>query len=247
VGPDGPSGSARRCWCAGPRPTTPAPTLDGIQIPILYHFGGRPLGHQPPSSWTRFDFYPGGFGAEYGARHRRHRRRGHPPGDRPASGTASAKVDLLDSGAYLAVPLNDALLASPWGGRRPQLRRPVSLPLVLSGQFSSASRRSTSTTRARLDFHPKGSRHSLQLFGFGSDDLLKVVFAPGGSSNEFRVNNHTGFQRLVAAWDVPRGPAHQTACSFFAGKNENSIGLDILQVDQDDNVLGRPRAPWRCR
>src|SRR5205814_10516945 len=122
------------------------------------------------------------------------------------------------------------------------------LPLVLSGQSVRVSP-VYSDYQARLDFHPTGSRHALQLFGFGSDDLLKVVFAPGGSSTEIQINNHTGFQRLVAAWTY-RGDRLTNRVQLFAGKNESSFGVSIFQRDQDDNVAGVrerlevPLAPW---
>ncbi|HEY8210860.1 MAG TPA: energy transducer TonB, partial [Myxococcaceae bacterium] len=227
----------------GSSPNDTGTYLDGIQIPILYHFGGGPSVINPELV-DKIDFYPGGFGAEYG------RAIGGivDVGTRPVIDSqwhGSAKVDLLDSGAYLAVPLNDALSLSV-GGRRSYVD--LFLPLVLSGQSVRVSP-VYFDYQLRLDFHPKGSRHQLQLFGFGSDDLLKVVFAPGGSDQDIEINNHTGFQRLVAAWTY-RGDRLTNRLQVFAGKNENSIGLDIFQVDQDDNVLGVrerlevPVTPW---
>ncbi|HYV45533.1 MAG TPA: energy transducer TonB [Myxococcaceae bacterium] len=227
----------------GASPNDTGTYLDGIQIPILYHFGGGPSVINPEFV-DKIDFYPGGFGAEYG------RAIGGivDVGTRPVIDPqwhGSAKVDLIDSGAYLAVPLGDALSLS-LGGRRSYVD--LFLPLVLNAQSVRVSP-VYFDYQLRLDFHPKGSRHALQLFGFGSDDLLKVVFAPGGNSNDIQINNHTGFQRLVAAWTY-RGETFTNRLQLFAGKNENSFGLDLLRRDQDDNVLGvRERAeltltPW---
>jgi TonB family protein len=227
----------------GSSPNDTGTYLDGIQIPILYHFGGGPSVVNPELV-DKIDFYPGGFGAEYG------RAIGGivDVGTRPVidpQWRGSAKVDLIDSGAYLAVPLGDSVSLS-LGGRRSYVD--LLLPLVLNSQSVRVSP-VYFDYQARLDFHPKGSRHALQLFGFGSDDLLKVVFAPGGNSSDIQINNHTGFQRLVAAWSY-HGDAFTHRLQLFAGKNENSLGLDVLRVDQDDNVLGvRERAelilsPW---
>ena len=227
----------------GSSPNDTGTYLDGIQIPILYHFGGGPSVINPELV-DKIDFYPGGFGAEYG------RAIGGivDVGTRPVIDPqwhGSAKVDLIDSGAYLAVPLGDAVSLS-FGGRRSYVD--LLLPLVLNGQSVRISP-VYFDYQTRLDFHPKGSRHAIQLFGFGSDDLLKVVFSPGGNSSDIQINNHTGFQRLVAAWTY-RGDALANRLQLFAGKNENSIGLDVLRVDQDDNVVGlRERAelafsPW---
>ena len=222
----------------GASPNDTGTYLDGVQIPLLYHFGGGPSVVNP-AFVDRIDFYPGGFGSEYG------RAIGgivdvatRSPRDDAWHGSAS--VDLIHSGAYLSVPLTKGLTVSA-AGRRSYID--LFLPLVLRGSSAVVSP-FYYDYQARLDWRPEGSRHALQLFGFGSNDFLRVVVGRSGAS-DLQLNNRQWFQRLVLGWSW-RGDALTHRAQLFVGRNGASIGVGTAQRNQDDDVLGlRERLEWK--
>jgi len=223
----------------GASPNDTGTYLDGVQIPLLYHFGGGPSVINPEFV-DKIDFYPGGFGAEYG------RAIGGivDVGTRtPVEGEfhGSASVDLINSGAYVAAPIVKGLTVSA-AARRSYID--AFLPLVLRGSSTVVSP-FYYDYQGRVDYHPEGSRHSFQLFAFGSDDELKVVVGRGGTS-DLQLNNQQWFQRAVAGWTY-RGDAFSQRAQLYVGRNGESTGVGTIRRDQRDDVLGlRERLEWKA-
>ncbi|HET6347131.1 MAG TPA: TonB-dependent receptor, partial [Myxococcota bacterium] len=80
------------------------------------------------------------------------------------------------------------------------------------------------------------SRHKLQLFLMGSNDLLEVIASPSTSA-PFEVNVNSGFQRLLGAWTW-RGPDVTVRTAAFVGLDQASTGVGTLKVDSPARSLG---------
>ena len=223
----------------GSSPNDTGVYFDGIQLPLLYHFGGGPSVVNPELV-DRIDFYPGGFGSEYG------RAIGGivdvGPRDLALDGLVhvSGKVDLIDAALYVSAPI-------PWvpglsfsvSGRRSYVD--ALLALVLQGTTLIAP--SYYDWQAKVDYHPPGSQHSFGLFVFGSDDLLKVVMGRG-SPTSLELNTQQGFVRVEGAWAF-RGEKFVNKVQLFGGINSQSFGIASLRFDENDVVGGlRERAEY---
>jgi TonB family protein len=216
----------------GASPNDTGTYIDGVQLPLIYHFGGGPSVINP-EFLDRIDFFPGGFGANYG------RAIGgivdvytRPAKDNEFHG--SAKIDLLDSGAYLSAPIVEGLTVS-FAARRSyvDLVLKAVLPLVSSSAVAVAPQ--YYDYQARLTYRPTGSKHMFELFFLGSDDILTV--ASSDPANNFTVNNHTGFQRLVGTWIYRDGPL-TVKTSPYVGLDEQSTGVGTIKIDTPAQIAG---------
>ena len=148
-----------------------------------------------PEFLDRIDFYPGGFGAEYG------RAIGgiidvdtHSPKE---EWHGSAKVDLLDADFYLQAPIVEGLTVSA-AARRSYVDAVLAAALPIISANSPTVAPSYYDYQLRVDYRPPRSNQQWGLFFFGSDDVLDVV--DNGSGTQVSVNEHMGFQRLAASW-----------------------------------------------
>lgn len=219
----------------GTSPNDSASYMDQVQLPLLYHFGGGPSVINP-EFLDRIDFYPGGFGPEYG-----HAiggiidifTRGHED-DR---WHGSAKIDLIDTGVYLDAPIAPGLSVAA-AARRSYID--VLLPPILGALGAGGTLISPRyyDYQFRADDHPKGSRNYLKLFFFGSDDMLSIVTGTGVAGPAgFSINNHVAFQRLVGTW-VYRNDRFTSTFEPYVGLTLNSIGVQIFRNDQNDSTGG---------
>ncbi len=214
----------------GSSPNDTGVYFDGIQIPLLYHFGGGPSVVNPELV-DRIDFYPGGFGAEYG------RAIGGvvDVGPRTAAADglvhATAKADFIDAAAYAsAQPLPG--LSMSVSGRRSYVD--ALLPLVLRG--TTVISPEYTDYQAKVDYRPPGTRHSVGLFAFGSEDTLHAVIGRGSSTN-IDINTAQGFFRVEGAWGYA-GDRFTHKAQVYAGLNTQSFGVGELRADQLDRVGG---------
>ncbi|MBS1149955.1 MAG: TonB-dependent receptor [Myxococcaceae bacterium] len=222
----------------GSSPNDTGVYFDGIQLPLLYHFGGGPSVVNPELV-DRIDFYPGGFGAEYG------RAIGGlvdvAPRDVALDGLvhASAKVDLIDAAAYLSVPILPGLSVSV-SGRRSYID--ALLGLVLRGTTLVSP--AYYDYQGKLDYRPPGSKHAVGLFVFGSFDELKVVIGRG-STTSAEINTQQGFLRVEGYWSY-RDDRATNKLQLFGGTNNTSFGISVLRFDGNDVVAGlRERFDYR--
>ena len=216
----------------GASPNDTGTYLDGVQLPLLYHFNGGPSVINP-EFLDRVDFYPGGFGAEYG------RAIGgivdvYTRKQDSSEWHGSAKVDLIDAGAYVTVPISKSFSISA-AFRRSYID--VVLPFILRRARSTA----TATPRyydyqLRLDYHPPESKHSFKVFFFGSDDLLKIV-NKDNVANSFQLNQHIGFERLMGAWTY-RSQGLTLVAEPYVGHSLNNNGSGLLLLNQSSFNAG---------
>jgi TonB family protein len=214
--------------------------FDGVQLPLIFHFGGGPSVVNP-EFLDRIDFFPGGFGGRYG------RAIGGvldiaSRAARPDRVRGSAKIDLIDTGVFVSVPLTDSLLLS-LAARRSYIELPLKLVLKLSDAASTIVP-SYYDYQARLSLHKIESKHQFDLMVMGSDDLLSVVSTPTTGA-QLSINAHQGFQRLSGTWRYAHD-AFSSKALVFAGFDENSFGIGQAKVDSPAFVLGmREDLSWR--
>lgn len=217
--------------------------LDGVDIPLLFHLLDGPSVINT-EFLDRLDFYPGGFGAEYG------RAIGgivdvatRSPKDDQWHG--SAKADLIDSGLFLSAPILPGLTVSA-AARRSYLANelPYVLPLFTSAGILVAP--TYYDYQFRLDYKPPSyPNNTFRLFVFGSDDVLNVIAdgeLPGGAT--FSLNDHQDFQRYSGSWVFRSGKLTISSVPFV-GRNGSDIGTGLLQIADTDHVYGlREKVDW---
>lgn len=221
----------------GANPQDSGVYFDGVEIPVLYHFGG--LTSVVNAEFLEdISFYPGGFGAYYG---------------RATAGIVDvasrelklnnfrgyAEVDLIDSGFFFAGPLQVGELPRitfAFAARRSYIDGilPVILDAVIGpdGQGIIASPVYWDY-QAKVETTPLPN-HRLSLFLFGSDDDLKVVQRGVGGGNVFDIGLHTTFHRLVGEWRWRIGPGIRHSLKPFVG---------LTQITFDANNSGEAGGP----
>jgi outer membrane receptor protein involved in Fe transport len=188
-----PGGAGGALIVRGANPADSAVMLDGVAIPLLYHFGG--LTSVVNSEFlSDVTFLPGGFGAQYG---------------RATAGVAevqsaplacervraSASVDLLDADLYGCVPLGRWRLAA--ATRRSYID--AFLPSIMEGAADEGES-PTVVSPVYFDYQLKAEttrgRGRLQIFAFGSRDSLKVTRATSQEDADFNLGGTLAFHRV---------------------------------------------------
>ncbi|MEW5853626.1 MAG: TonB-dependent receptor [Myxococcota bacterium] len=221
----------------GASPESSGVYMDGVQVPLLYHFGGLTSVVNPEFLET-IDFYPGGFGAKYG---------------RATAGIVDVKsrnlrfdqyrgyaeVDLFDSGFFFGGPVT--LWGDPVDSDAPNPRRvtfaaagrrsyiDAIIPFALSIFLPPGAGALTVAPvywdyQAKLEYRPL-SAHTFSLFTFGSDDYLRVIAAGGQDAGQFGLSAHTQFHRIVGKWDYRIHPRLTNSFQVFAGMNDLTAGF----------------------
>ena len=166
--------------------------IDGVNVPVLYHFGGlrSTVNSEMIEALT---FVPGGYQADHGlglggivdVDTRKPRTDGlH----------GYAQMDLLDGSLMLEGPLTKTLSFAV-AGRRSWID--VTLPLFTTSTFQLSP--VYYDYQARLSWRPSG-RDVVDLFLFGSDDQLSLLARVKDDALNATVDSHTFFHRAVLNW-----------------------------------------------
>ena len=205
--------------------------VDGMPIPILYHFYGLTSVFDP-EFLDRIDFLPGGFGARYG---------------RATAGVVnivtrdlqcetwrgSAKIDIIDASAFGCLPVGKWHLG--FAVRRSYID--AILPTVLSHISNNPDEGTLTISPVYWDYQARAqttwSHHAISLSAYGSDDDASIIRTGALSALNVSVSVHQGFHRLIAIdrWrpsdilslTTTLSPAYQL--QNFGSENE-AIGLD---------------------
>lgn len=186
------------------RGSNPADTgiyIDGVEIPILYHFLGL-TSVLPPDFLENIQFYPGGFSAKY---------------SRATAGIVdvttrdldcdrwrlNAEIDFVDSAAYTCVPIGEWSVAA--AVRRSYFD--LFIPFILDAVVDDDEGRITASP-VYTDYQIKAERvfgnHRLTLFTFGSSDDLEFIRT--GSAEDVNVDSSLDqyFNRMVVRdrWNI---------------------------------------------
>jgi TonB family protein len=184
----------------GSNPDDSGVFIDGHRVPLLFHFLGGPS-ILNPEFLDRIDLYPGGFPSRFG----------RAIGGIVSVDTRSArsdgfhgsgKVDLLDSGAYVRVPVgkHGALAVA---GRRSYLdfmiglfvpeQEPGNTLIVVPVYYDY---------QARFDYD-FGREGKASLFAIGSADTLDVLSEDADDEESLSLNSAIRFFRLIGSYKRP--------------------------------------------
>jgi TonB family protein len=215
----------------GSGPNDTGTYIDGIELPLLFHFLAGPS-IVNPEFVDKLDFYTGGFGGEYG------RAIGglvdietRKPAEDQVHGSAS--INLLDSDAYVSVPITQDLSVSA-AGRRSYYD--LFVPFVLKALGVNESVLPYyDDYQVRADYHLPDTNNRFQLFFFGSDDALNISSGTGATGPS--ITDDTDFWRLEAAWTYTGAKLHSKA-QLWVGTNSQDTGLPGTSNGENDLVGG---------
>jgi len=208
----------------GANPADSGTYFDGVEIPILYHFGG--LTSVVNAEFLEdIAFYPGGFGAYYGratagivdVSSRKLKLRGC---------RGYAEADVIDAGFFFACPVTIGELPTVTfaaAARRSYID--AILPVVLD-TFLGTGQAIVATPvywdyQAKVETSPLPGQ-TFSLFAFGSDDDLKVLSRNTGGSG-FAIGYNTNFHRLVGRWTWELAPGLKHMFQPYAGLTRVTI------------------------
>ena len=220
----------------GASPDQTATLFDGVEIPLLYHFGGGPSVVNA-EFLDRIDFFPGGFGAQYG------RAVGGVVGVETRKGASdtlhgSVDVDVLDSGFFVEAPVAEGVSVAA-AARRSYID--ALMPFVLPQDPEGGSLMVLPRYwdyQLRVDFG--GSRSadgqassSGYVMAFGSDDLLSVVASGGARNVDLDLDVQTLFHRVKGDWTWRRG---NMTSVFTPWAGYDLAGFSLGEMTLDANV-----------
>jgi hypothetical protein len=163
--------------------------VDGVFIPTLYHFGGL-RSTVNSEIVSGLSFLPGGYGVDHGrglggvveVETRRPKDKGY---------HGFVQLDLIDGSLLVEGPITKNLSLS-LSARRSWID--VFLPLFTTSDFTASPR--YWDYQARLHYTPTKS-DDLDLFIFGSDDVLTLVSKSPNPNLDASVDSHTYYHRLL--------------------------------------------------
>jgi len=211
--------------------------VDGINVPIIYHFGGLrsviPLG-----MLEGIDFYPGNFSAEY---------------SRATGGIIDVRLkdldpekiggyldlNLIDAGVYLEAPIGDKV-AIAVAARRSYIDSFLGAVVPDDAPVNLITAPRYYDYQLLATFRPT-SAHRISAFFFGSDDELKLLFEnPADLSPDFRATDastSTSFYRTVLQWRYTPDERVSNDLRISGGRNWIYFGIgDQFYLDLNNYV-----------
>jgi TonB family protein len=216
----------------GANPEDTSVLIDGVPIPLLFHFGGGPSVLNP-SFIDHIDFYPGAFGAKYG--------RAiagvvdvvtRPPEAKGYHGQVG--IDLLQSNFYVEGPVWPGKDYGTWSLAARRSYIDLLLPPILNavrqpGQAIFVAAPRYWDYQSRYDI--KLGRHRLEFSVFGSDDILTLTQSGTAETQGFSVDTHQGFNRARIKWTLNT----EDGWTFYAAP---TIGNTIVHFDFNKAISG---------
>lgn len=170
--------------------------IDGIDVPLIYHFGGL-KSVVPASIVESIDFYPGNYSVEYG------RAMGgifdlHLKRIAPERVRGSADISVLDTSLYLEVPINDKA-AVAIAGRRSYIDFVLDAVIPEDADFALTSAPRYWDFQLLGNYRPNDN-HELRAAFIASDDIFELLFEDpaeiAAGLNGGDISTSTNFQRL---------------------------------------------------
>jgi TonB family protein len=217
--------------------------LDGVPVPLLYHFGGL-TSFINSRVLDRIDFYPGNFSVRYG----------RAMGGIIDVGLRDPKTDKIHGVLDTNLPLDSSLvLEGPItdkssfmvGGRRSYLGN--ILAATLPDSVGTLAAPVYYDYQGFVTYRPT-DRDRLRIGAFGSSDRLKILFSPNDDDPTVQsLSLGTQFHRVQLAWRRQYSKKLEHDISFALGREHNvfkfppdfSLNLAINQA--------YVRAEWRYR
>jgi hypothetical protein len=204
--------------------------MDGVEVPLLYHFGGL-ASFYPSPMLTSLEMVPGGFSAEYGRSQGGVVLMRSRPG-RPDRWRVETEVSLQDTSVRADGP-------APGGGawsvglRRSYIDAVLALVLPEDGAFSltRAPRYYDAQLRYDLDL---GGGQRLSALLFASDDRLSFLFEDEDDPAEMSQSGFRWVQRFARAslrWERRAGDV-QLSATPWVGWDENTLRFSDQGLSQ---------------
>jgi outer membrane receptor protein involved in Fe transport len=221
--------------------------LDGVQIPLVYHFFG--LQSVVPSEFIDdIEFLPGGFGVEQG------RATGgivhiHTRPNRSTEWNGFAEVSFINVAGYVEGPLwreQNMSVAAAFRRSTIDFILPVVIPDDSNVSFTTAPQYYDG--QLRVDWLPK-SKHRVTMLALVSYDLLKLL-SENENANDPQATgtffNETGFSRLMTTWRYDGHEVDSTAVvSAGIGDFRVEIGADRYLDGEGSFLQAREDVVWR--
>lgn len=210
--------------------------VDGMEIPLIYHFGGL-RSVIPMPLLAGIDFFPGNFSASYG------RVTGGVVNARlarlaPPALTGSVDVSLLDTSLYLATPIGERA-AIAVAARRSYIGDVLGAFLPSDAlSFDVAPRYYDAQLLAS---YAPSDAHELRLFLLASDDRLELVF---DNPADFDANvegdtldSSEGFYRALLSHEFSPSEAFDNTLSLAYGYSHEDDRFGQLAVNVETHRL----------
>ncbi|MBX3271487.1 MAG: TonB-dependent receptor [Sandaracinaceae bacterium] len=216
--------------------------LNGVSVPLLYHFGGLTSFYNS-RLLERVDFYPGNFSVRYG------RRIGgvievepRDPSSRDFRGVLD--INLIDASLLIEIPIGDN------AGIALAARRSY-IDFFLNDVLPAGT---LSLTAApvyydyQLVFAWRPTREDrLRLFVYGSSDEFRTAFDSDGFERPFSLDLATQFHRVQADWRHEYDDTLTQEITLAGGWTGLVIGVgDVFGLDAEFVPLTM-RAEWRLK
>ncbi|HVV84517.1 MAG TPA: TonB-dependent receptor [Kofleriaceae bacterium] len=200
-------------------------TIDGIEVPVLYHFFGL-QSVLPSELIENIEYLPGGFGAEQGNSTggviNVVTRNGAVPDT-----TGFAEVSFINVAGFVQAPLTKSKkLTLTAAGRRSLID--FILPAVVPDTVNFTTAPQYYDGQLRLDWRPHDG-DKLSMFAFTSWDLLSLINHEVNPNEPTltRFENETSFTRLIGQW--LRASAHRSNRLVL------SAGISSFRVEIGDD------------
>jgi TonB family protein len=227
---------------SGPRDTQVY--VDGLSIPMAYHFGG--LSSVIPSEMLeRIDFYPGNFSAAFG------RSMGgvidigirSPRKDRLGG---LVQFDLIDGRVLAEAPLGKSTRVMA-GARRSWVDAWLG-PALREADIGVTVAPVYYDYQAMLE-QDLGAKTTLRLFAYGSDDRMELLLKSSESGDPAETGDtklHTGFVRVQARAETRISDDTRFTTSLGFGKDVEAFSQGPIDIDSNIHVL-EGRSEFRFR
>ncbi len=210
----------------GAAPSETLSYLDGIEIPLLFHFFGGPSVIN--SEFVEdIDFLPGGFGPRYGRATGgvvdAHTRRGTDEGIH-----GSFKIDLVDASLFVEAAVGSKTTIAA-AARRSYIDAVLSHVTAKSDDYGTVSIVPRYWDyQLRVDHGKASDRDRFTVMLFGSDDKAAASTSGGARELNIDLGGGIGFHRLKASWFRREG--------IFTNELTPSIGFDRVDFDSQGNA-----------
>lgn len=222
--------------------------VDGVQIPLVYHFFG--LQSVLPSEFIDdIEFLPGGFGAEEG------RATGgivhiHTRPSRATTWTGFAELSFINLAGYVEGPLSrEHNLTITAAARRSLIDAilPAAIPDDIDLSFTTAPRYYDG--QLRIDWQPS-ARHRFTALGLVSSDVLELLLDEENANDPEATGtffNQTVFSRVHATWRYDRPAVSSTAIAAVGTRQFRvEVGQDNFLDGDGGFVEVREDVTWRA-
>lgn len=220
-------------------------TIDGVEIPVLYHFFG--LQSVLPSEFIQnIEFLPGGFGAEEG------RSTGGVINvvtrDEPsAKARGFAELSFINVAGFVQTPVSKKHGLTLTAAARRSLIDFI-IPAVVGDSVNFTTAPQYYDGQLRLDWR-RGEGDKVSVLALTSFDLLSLItndFDPNEPELRGGFDNETKFTRVIAQWAKSRGPwTNRLVASGGTGGFRIEIGDDrFIRANQKTFEL-RDDVSWK--